>query len=384
MDDFAAEQSQPRKELVGKIADLLDRSGLSADDLGAISKVNAWQGFYKDDEGEAHTVDMVGVQLHPTWATGPQWPVVQPANPCVVRHANRKLPTRESPEIRTVLLPDPQIGYRRNLDTGELVPMHDEAAMACALEVIAAVRPHRVVNLGDFLDLAEWSSKFTVLPEFVLTTQPAVNRGHRFLAEQIAAAGPDATVDLLAGNHDDRIPKAIAKNAMAAMRLKRANAPEEWPVLSVPNLLRLGELGVNWHDGYPATRLKIADGHGSQTPLYVKHGEMLDTAKEAKSERQSFAHGHGHLFSMHTTTYEVDGQPQEVQAWSLGCLCRLDGAVPSTKSGTDAHGNPLVRYESWQHGVAVVTETEDGWWLEPVRIHNGVTRWAGRTIRSAA
>jgi hypothetical protein len=374
----AAEEPQRRREMLGKLADLLDRQGIEIDDVGDVSKIKAWQGFYKDEAGDAHTVDMVGIQFSPTWESGPTWPVVQQAAPCVVKHGARN--AVRSDARRTVLLPDPQIGYLR-YDDGTLEAMHDEQAMACALELIQRVRPHRIVNLGDFLDLAEFSSKFAVGPEMVLTTQPAIDRGHRFLAEQAAAAGPQLEEHiLLEGNHDDRLPRLIMQNAKAAMRLRQAADPEGWPVMSVPFLLRLDELGVTYVGGYPAGRIKVAEASGRQAPLFAIHGEKLDMKKQAKAERQSTVQGHDHHFSTHCEVYEVDGEAVEVEAWSMGCLCRTDGAVPSTKGGHDARGRPIRRHESWQQGVGVLTETADGWDLQPVRIRDGRAYWNGEVI----
>jgi hypothetical protein len=188
----------------------------------------------------------------------------------------------------------------------------------------------------------------------------------------------ETQVVLIAGNHDDRLGKAIARNAMAAMRLKRAEAPNEFPVLSIPFLLRLEELAVDYISGYPAGRFKIAEGNATQTPLYAIHGEKLDIAKVANSERQSFAQGHIHRIAQHSQTYEVHGEPHFVQAFSAGCLCRIDGAVPSTKSGTDEHGTPLTRWEAWQQGLAVVTEHENGFWqAEIIPIYKGSAMFRG-------
>ena len=363
---------------LGKLADLLDRQGIPVEEIGAVQRVNAWQGFYKDGDGEAQTVDMVGISLTPAWADGPQWPVVQAATRATVRHVAPK--ARPTAGRVTVILPDPQIGFRRYMD-GTLDPMHDRGAMNVALSIIEHLRPQRIVNLGDYLDVAEFSSKFAVLPEFVLTTQPAVNEGHRFLAEQQAAAGKTLEEhDLLEGNHDDRIPRLISQNAKAAMRLTRADQPEGWPVMSVPNLLALDSfpVPVRYVDGYPAGRIKLADAHGSQTALYALHGERLDMAKQSRAERQSTVQGHAHHVSAHSETYDVDGGAVEVEAWSLGCLCRTDGAVPSTKGGTDVRGRPVKRQESWQQAVGVLTETSDGWALEPVRIRDGRAIFRGK------
>ena len=375
-DDLGDVSPLGRRSTLGKIAELLERSGIDVDDVGRVQRVNVWQGFYKDDDGVAQTVDMSGVVISPKWAEGPAWPVVQPAAPCVIRPQRAQKP--DSRSIRTtVLIPDPQISY--HLIDGELVPTHDEAAISTVLKLVRWLNPQRIVNLGDFLDLAEWSSKFAVLPEFVQMTQPALDRAHRFLVEQRAAAPMLVEHDLIAGNHDDRIGKLILQNARAALRLRQANTPDGWPVMSVPHLLRLDELGVTYHGGYPAARVRITAGTARQPGLWAIHGQKLDSKALARSERQSFVQGHAHGVSESNETFELNGEPIDVAAHFLGCICRIDGVVPSTKGGFDDRGRPVKRIENWQQAIGVVTEHEDGSWdLERARIRDGRAWFRGR------
>jgi len=279
----------------------------------------------------------------------------------------------------TAILPDPQIGFRR-VDS-ELIPTHDRDAMNAGILVAKAAKADRIVNLGDTIDLPEWSSKFIVTPEFVETTQPALDEGHEFLARQKEICDE---VDVLEGNHDDRLAIATTANARGALRLRQAcTTPDSWPVLSMQNLLRLDDLGVTYHDGYPANRTKLTSGTDELTPLVAVHGELLDVVKVAKVSRQSYVQGHIHRRSMHCETYEVDGRPLTVVAFSPGCLCRVDGAVPSTKSAK-TRKRPLVRWENWQQGCAIVTEHDDGEWAaEIVPIHRGRAMWRGRTFEAA-
>lgn len=364
------------RDRIGRLADLLERSGIDVEEIGKVDKIKVWQGFYKDADGEAHTVDMAGVVLSPSWETGPEWPVVQQAAPTIVKPVQSKPVTRDTKV--TVILPDPQIGYRR-LHDGEMIPTHDEQAIDVALQITRDVRPDVIVNLGDTIDLPEWSSKFLVLPEFVMTTQPTIDYAHRFLARQRAIA-PEATIHLLEGNHDNRLGKAIAKNAMAALRLRRAEAPDEWPVLSVQFLLRLDDLGVNYVGAYPACRIQLTRGGNGITALQAVHGEKLDVAKVARTERQSVVQGHIHRQAIHCETYEIGGSPETVVAFSPGCLCRVDGAVPSTKSGEDSHGRPVKRWEAWQQGMAIVTEEPDGYWsVEIIQINHGRAMYRGKS-----
>ena len=177
------------KEKLLKIADLLERSGIDAEEIGRIERVNVYQGSIKNGDGESELVNVTSVMLSPSWAEEPQFPVVQPAKPTIVK------PVPSKPKIVdatvTVILPDPQIGYRRLVD-GTMLPMHDEKAMNLCLQMMRFIRPDKVVNLGDFIDLPEWSAKFLILPEFVLTTQPSIDRAHKFLAEQRAVVGDSA------------------------------------------------------------------------------------------------------------------------------------------------------------------------------------------------
>ena len=61
-----------KKDVLGKIAHLLERNGIDIEEVGRVTRVNVWQGFYKDDDGEAHTVDMAGLSFSPAWEDGPQ------------------------------------------------------------------------------------------------------------------------------------------------------------------------------------------------------------------------------------------------------------------------------------------------------------------------
>jgi hypothetical protein len=377
---FIEESGDPRqmkKSVLGKLNDLLERNGIDADDIGKVHRINMWQGMSKNDEGDPEVTDLIGIQLSPVWEDGPQWPVVTQAKPCTVKFSRKARSVSDNYKV-TAILPDPQFGYLR-LDDGEMISMHDDQAIACTLELLATIRPQRIIWLGDTVDFAEWSSKFLVLPEFSLTTQETIDSAHYYLADSLSAAGPQVEdAYLMEGNHDNRMANAIARNAMAALRLRKANAPDTWPVLSLPNLLRLDELGITYVDGYPAGRIKIAEAYPGQAPLFALHGERLDVVKQAKAERVSTVQGHAHHVALHSTTYYSDGERLDVEAWSLGCLCKTDGAVPSTKGGHDVRGRPVERQESWQHAMGVLTETSNGWWMEPVRIRDGKAIWQGK------
>lgn len=355
----AADKSSGRtlKQISDRIAQLLLDKGIDVDDVGEIQSVTAndWQGFFKNELGEAEKVDLQQTKFvfTPSWETGPEWPVVQPAKPTVVKPAAVK--AKKTGRKRALILPDPQIGYRMYED-GELDPFHDEAAMNVAMQLCRDLQPDLIVNLGDLLDFAVFG-RFEQEAAFAYTTQPTLDRAHLFLAEQ-RAASPDAEIVLLEGNHDRRLPNFITKNALAAFGLRKANQPESWPVLSVPYLLRLDELGIEYVDGYPAGEYWINDN------LVAIHGAKVRSAGSTANaviddERVSVIFGHVHRIEMiHKTRRTRTGRKQNFAA-TPGCLSRLDGAVPSTKGSTDIMGRPVQTFENWQHGVAIV-EYEEG------------------------
>lgn len=377
-----SEVAQRSRDRLGKIADLLDRSGINPDDIGKVSavKLSEWTAFHKDDEtGEAVLTPMSGasIVLTPTWDEGPKWQPVDRA--AQVPISLPKPSKRKSKTRRAVILPDVQIGYRRDLTTAALDPFHDEQAIAAALKVVQAVDPDLIVHLGDLLDFASFG-KYEQEPGFALTVQPAIDRAHRYLAE-CAAAGPHAKQVLLEGNHDRRLTRAIVNNAIAAFGIRRGNAPDEWPVLSVPYLLRLDELNVEYVGGYPAGIYWINDR------LACIHGHKVKSSGSTAAlvvddERVSTVFGHVHRIELSYKTRRVRAGARTSLAASPGCLCRIDGTVPSMKGSYDPLGRPVPTVENWQQGVGIVTYEEgDGpFALELVPIFDGEVTFRGEML----
>jgi hypothetical protein len=366
-----------------QLYDILAAKGIDLADLeeASVRKVGFWQAMHRDDDGEAVVTDLARIELAPAWEDGPAWPVVQPATPARITYGKRPKPRTDGLAV-TGLLPDVQIGYWRDVDTGVLTPMHDGPAIDVAMQIMQAVNPWRIVQLADYLDLAEMSSKFAPHPEFANTTQASIFYGHNLMGECRVIVGPDGEVYMLDGNHDDRLGRMVLNNAKAALRLRKAtDPPASWPALSVPSLLALDEIGVQFIPGYPAASLKLADGNGIQTPLYATHERGLDVVKAARAQRQSYVQGHTHRVAHHSETYDLDGGAVEVEVFSLGSLCRNDGGVPSTKGAINHRGVPIKRMESWQHAVGVLTVDEGGGWdVQVVRIREGRAIWQGQVF----
>jgi predicted phosphodiesterase len=304
----------------------------------------------------------------------PAWPVIEPGPLHRLPAVTAKV-SKVSGWQSAVILPDIQIGfYRIGID---LEPIHDEAALSVALAIVKAQKPDLIVLVGDNLDLAELS-KYRLSPAYQLTTQATIDRGALFAA-QLRAVAPAARIVWIEGNHEARLPNHILDNARAAFGLKVGNRPESWPVLSVPTLCRFDEYGIEYLAGYPASKfwindkLRVIHGHKVRSGGSTAHGYLA-------TEKVSTIFGHVHRREYGARIREDHDGLKEIMAASPGCLCRIDGVVPSTKGGMDLDGRPVPTAEDWQQGVAIVHfEPGDGrFTYENVAIHDGWAMFNGR------
>lgn len=308
----------------------------------------------------------------------PKWEPVDRARP-VVLSAPKPIVPKKSKHTVHIALPDPQIGFR-SLD-GRLDPFHDESAMAVALQITAWLeendRLDTVINLGDFLDLPS-QGRFEQEAAFASTSQAAFDRGHLFLQQQRLAAGPKAKIVLVEGNHDRRMEKFIVANALSAYGLRRANT-NEIPVMSIPYLLRLDEIGVEYIDAYPAGAYWITENLRAIHGTKARSNGSTAAAYTNADPHISTIFGHSHRLEIQSrTVFNGAGAIRSV-AISPGCLCRVDGAVPSVNGSTHIDGSPARFYENWQQGIAVVTLQDDGqFFTELVQIKDGTAWFRGK------
>lgn len=362
---------------------LMDDLGLALEDVGRVERVNVTRRQVEKQKGDAapetDQTTTTTVLLTPTF-NEPEWPVVQPAKPVVVRPPKVKKVQRD---IKVAaLLPDPQIGFRFNSQTGEFDPFHDMRAINIALQVIRELLPDEIINLGDYLDFPQFG-RYIQEPGFANTTQITLDEGHRILGLQ-RAASPHSKIIVLEGNHDIRLIKYIIANAKAAFGITRANDPESWPVLSVPFLLRFDELDVEYVDGYPAAEYEINErlicAHGSTT------GQRGRTAAKLFQEAGvSVINGHNHHAEIvHRTVKSRKGPITSFSAF-LGTLARIDGAVPSYHSGMTNRGTAVKKYEDWQQGFGILYYEDDPDGLKQlvhVPIHEGKALFQGKVYEA--
>jgi len=268
-----------------------------------------------------------------------------------------------------VVIPDPHIGFRRDTQTGKLTPFQDRRAIAAVLELVRQVQPQRVVVLGDLCDLPEFSDKFLRSPEFFFSFQPTLYEAGWLLA-QLRALAPEAEIDLIPGNHDSRLHKAILAHLIFLHGIKPANAPNARPLLSWENLLGLDALRITCHDDYPQGKVwwnrKLVFRHGeelSSTP----GGTVGKTLKQGNARSDGYGHTH-RVEQAFRTSHDFDG-PTSYSATSFGTLADIAGPIPSFSGERD-----------WQNGCGVVWFDQHDHQTDLLHIQQGRIAWRGEWI----
>ena len=267
---------------------------------------------------------------------------------------------------RALVIYDMQVGFRRNLQTNELIPFHDRRVLDIGLQIAQHKQVDNVIYGGDELDLSEWSTHWTAEPEFYFTTQAAIIELHWWLS-QYRSAMPNAEMDMLDGNHN-RFQDAIIANLRAAYQLRPADELHRDAILTMSRMLALDDLHINYIDGYDngtarkwlADNLSLVHGDIARNSLGTTAGEM------AKRNCATTIFGHIHRRETATKTMQFRDERVIVTTFCPGCACHIDGRVPGSKEG-----------DQWQQGMAVIEYTKDRHHIVPVEIDEGIAIYDG-------
>jgi hypothetical protein len=212
------------------------------------------------------------------------------------------------------------------------VPDYDIKTLPLIYKFINFYKPDFIDILGDFINFTK-ISKFDQDPYYKTDLADEIKEAQGVLKQLVDTskkANKDVEISLHEGNHEARVAKYLAKNAI---QLADLTLDDEY-IISVPHLLELRKLGVKW---FPQERVVVRHNtvftHGTNTR--IKSG-FAAHANIDKFGLSGFS-GHSHKLCLVTRT-----QSGNTKFWiETGCLCNLSP-------------NPaFVIHPDWTQGFAV-------------------------------
>jgi hypothetical protein len=230
------------------------------------------------------------------------------------------------------------------------VPYHDRRAVDAMAQLIEAIKPKRVLCVGDVLD------------------QPQVSQWTKGRAGEYAgdlAADRDKAVEVMAAlkitdlsrsNHDDRIEKYVNQYAPGLSGL---------PELSIEKFMGLDDLGIRFHRK-PA---KVAPG------WVMIHGDEVGSSRiagctalgAARKIGASVVCGHTHKLGLVHDHSAVSGRTT-ARRWGF----EVGNVMNMTKAGYLGAG-----YANWQQGMGMLLIDGPDVVPMPISITKGSLWWDG-------
>lgn len=325
----------------------------------------------KDDKGIEHPHAMQLCQVKVWLIRIHLKPIMPMIRPVVVsirpeKRGATQPPTKRGGGVkRALFIADPQVGFRRVINTGQLIPFHDRRVLDIALQVSRMEPFDSLEVIGDCLDLSAWSSKFNPEPEFFWTTQPALIEWAWWLGQ----FSHIRQKRMLEGNHEKRMRDLVAVYAKEAYGLRAVDELELPPSLSVDRLMAFHKLGVEYITGYPDNKYWLNKN------VLVRHGDTVragpgDTAK-AVVNKTTYTTIFGHIHRRELVSRRIQSREGDViqTAFCPGCACHVDGRVPGSKSD-----------DQWQQGIAVIEYTDSAETILPIPIENGRAIYKGQLL----
>jgi predicted phosphodiesterase len=326
----------------------------------------------KNAEGEAE-VHKLRADRYVVEPDAEEYSFVSQAAPTIIQPTERTISPSRHDKL-TVALGDAQIGYRGD------EAFHDESVIHLAHTAIRELQPDNIVLTGDMLDLPAFSS-FSQRADWVDTTQRSIDRYHTFLS-QLRADAPNANIVAVHGNHEKRMDSMVRRDAAPLLGIRRANAAKELSVLTIPYLCRYEELEVEAVTGYPNGTYWLEDNIKVIHGTVAKKGGQTASAYLRQSTGESIVFGHDHRQQLAYRTIAQRAGHATVAAASPGCLCRVDGQVPSPFYSVDDWGETVPQAMDWQNGLLVIEHSETTHDIQPVHIQNNQMRLNSKVYES--
>jgi predicted phosphodiesterase len=235
------------------------------------------------------------------------------------------------------------------------IPEHDRSFWRSALLWIKDNKPTEIILSGDFAELASVSQHGGANEQKLIDDLTSIKQALDELREM---AGESCTITYLEGNHESRLPRALA-----------SWAPTFTGAFDLPGMLELEKRNIEWVPEYkqPVHRGLLRVLHGHQ--VLGKYGPKHHAAKAAdvygSSPHCEILYGHVHAAQQFSKP--VAGG--YVSASAVGCGRTIGSDQVRWLAGREA---------GWHHGFAVVYVTDSFAQVYNIKVRDGRFVWHGK------
>lgn len=226
------------------------------------------------------------------------------------------------------------------------VPYHDKTLHKLFCQTLADNPPDILVVLGDLIDLPS-ISRFADNPDQITTVEENLSATYNVLADYRANAGSAAQIFYLPGNHEERLSKYIIKNA-----------PALWGTLTLPSLLKLEKLEIQWVSNsfgdWPHAQLQLTKSLTATHGWIVRKNSGASALTTLEHLARSVIMGHTHRMGMvFRTQHGSNGKVSVHTGVEIGTMCNIVG------------GLGYAIEPNWQNGFCTLTIYRDGTFSTP-------------------
>ena len=323
--------SEPVEDLKSA-EELCEERGIDLDEWAIYDiKVNEWDGQRADDQGIIKQ-RQITVRLHRILPIE----VIVPARPVGPVFTPKSKPTKPQGAETVVFVGDQQYPYNN--------PELEDAFLSW----MNHYQPDRGILIGDTIDLPDISRHPDNLEQDA-TLQECVDAGYVGL-RRYREASEDTRWQKLPGNHDERLRRIQIDKVRQAYGVRRGKMPDdigEEPVLTVPHLLRLDELAIDYiepNGDYEHAQVNVTDFLAARHGWIARKGSGASALATLEHLGYSVVVGHTHRQSIvHKTVHDINGAIETFVACETGCMCQIEGGLGYAVS------------PDWQNGWATAT-----------------------------
>jgi hypothetical protein len=227
---------------------------------------------------------------------------------------------------------DPHFGYKGK------EPFHNRQFISDLLSIQHQIMPLWTVWNGDALDLADFGS-FPNDPAITQKTQAAAVEFAWVLRQFNSDWGKQVLIE---GNHEVRLRKAMLKNLAAGYDLRPVHELDGESLLSVPRLLGLKEMDIEWVGDYPNGYFQFGNAR-------FRHGNVAKanpgSTAQAVINKTVISTFFGHIHRYELLSRTMDGMDGLIWSGSPGCATSMTITPGVTANSNWSTGAFLVSFE---------------------------------------